>query len=65
VKNGAAGDGSEGAIAGEALVKDGEAVLTGVGTGVGLVETEGLLIVGCGPVYIWPSSPGVNARVEQ
>lgn len=50
-KNGAAGDGSDEAMAGEALVKDGEAVLMGVGTGVvpAGIETIGWLIVGCGP----------------
>jgi hypothetical protein len=43
-KKGAAGDGSDGAMAGEALVKDGETVLMGVGKGVvlaELVEIEG------------------------
>ena len=53
VKKGAAGDGSDGAMAGDALVKDGDDVLIGVGTGVLLDEpdsTEGWFIVGCGPV---------------
>lgn len=52
-KNGAAGDGSDGTMAGEALVRDGEEVLMGVGTVVVLAErvgTVGWLIVGCGPV---------------
>jgi hypothetical protein len=53
VKKGAAGEGSDGAMAGEALVRDGEAVLIGVGTGVAVAdpaEIEGWLIVGCGAV---------------
>ena len=52
-KNGAAGDGSDGAIAGEALVRDGEEVLIGVGTVVvpaARVVMVGWLIVGCGPM---------------
>ena len=53
MKNGAAGEGRDGAIAGEALVRDGEAVLMGVGAGVVLADpmpAQGLLIVGCAPV---------------
>lgn len=68
VKNGAAGDGSDGARAGDALVREGETVLTEVGKGAALadpVEIVGWLIVGCGPLYVWPSSPGVKANVEQ
>lgn len=51
-KNGAAGDVSEGAMAGDALASDGEIVVMGVGTGVvlaGLVAMVGWIMVGCGP----------------
>ena len=51
VKKGAAGDGSDGAMAGEALVSDGEAVLIEVGTGVVVadpVERIGWLMMGYG-----------------
>lgn len=56
VKKGAAGEGRDGRTAGGGLVRDGEAALIGVGTGV-LFEDEvdrraGLWRVGCGPEYI-------------
>ena len=53
VKIGAAGDGSDGAMAGEAFARDGEAVLMGFGSGViplDPIEIMGWLIVGCAPV---------------
>lgn len=53
VKNGAAGDGRDGAVAGEALVRDGDTVLIGVGAGVVVMEPViivGWLMVGRGPV---------------
>jgi hypothetical protein len=52
-KNGAAGDTSDGPMAGDAFAKDGEATLIGVGVGVVLIDPAanvGWLIVGCGPV---------------
>ena len=50
---GAAGEGSDGAIARDALVRDGEAVLMGAGAPIvlgGPAVTRGWLIVGRGPV---------------
>ncbi len=52
-KNGAAGDGSDGTMAEEALVTVGEEVLMGVGALVVPAERVGMvgwLIVGCGPM---------------
>jgi hypothetical protein len=52
VKKGAAGDGSDGVMAGEAFVREGETVLIGVSMEVVLedpVENVGWLMVGCCP----------------
>lgn len=53
VKNGAAGEGSDGATTADALVRDGEPVLMGASAPValgGAPVTKGWFIVGRGPV---------------
>ena len=68
VKKGAAGEGSDGAMAVDALARDGEAMLVGVVTGFAVAspaEIEGWFTVECGAEWTWPSSPGVKASVEQ